>query len=340
MQENFIDQNRWKQILENLQNGVMVLGGKGRIRYANPTMRNFLELEDIPLVSVAELMAHNTRQENDMFFECILDAVYNKTQHNETKLTYTTQTGKQYYFHMTASFLSGEENCVVITLADETLPEVKKKYDTTLVLVSAIMMLCVCNLATGIYQYMHMSFPKEIVSRLAELLALALFFVALRCTNFSLRDIGIKPVNLCRELRETAIIGVLFFSALVVLKWLLLQLGIGPFLLDAPFFDWNRPGSFYIQYIFISIFQEFLIHCVLQENLNRVLTVKNGKTWALVISSFIFMSLHLHLQLIYMLGSGILKLTFGILYNRHRSIIGLSFLHYEFGIIAKILQWT
>ena len=187
---------------------------------------------------------------------------------------------------------------------------------------------------------MDAPFPKEVVSRLSEILAFVFFFVLLRCTDFSVQDIGIKSVNFRRELKETFLIGLLLFGTLTGLKCLLLQLGVGPFHHSAPFFDWSRPGTFYIEYIFIAVLQEFLANCVLQENLNRVLTVKNGKLWALVIASFMFMALHLHLRLIYMLGAGVLKFVLGILYNRHRSILGLSFLHYEFGIIAKILQWT
>ena len=342
MQENLLMQNSWKQILQDLTNGVMVLGEMGKLCYANPAMVSFLEMDELDAASVAELMERNMRQENDAFFETILDAVYNKTQHNQSKVTYTTQSGRKYCFHMTASFFSGEEDCVIITLADETPleAEIRKKHDATLGLIGAVMILCLCNLATGIYQYLDMPFPKEVVSRLSEILALGLFFIMLRYTDFSVRDIGIKSGNLLKELKETAMIGALLFGTLVVLKLLLLKIEMGPFHSAAPFFDWSRPGMFYLEYIFIAVFQEFLANCVLQENLNRVLTVKNGKLWALVIASFMFMALHLHLRLIYMLGAGVLKFVLGILYNRHRSILGLSFLHYEFGILAKILQWT
>lgn len=57
-------------------------------------------------------------------------------------------------------------------------------------------------------------------------------------------------------------------------------------------------------------------------------------------ASFMFMALHIHLKLMYMLGAGILKFVLGMLYNRHRSIIGLSFLHYLFGILGNMLYWT
>lgn len=231
---------------------------------------------------------------------------------------------------------------MVITLADETPQELaaQKKHDATLTLISAIMILCLCNLATGILQYFDNPFPKEVVSRLSEILALILFFVMLRFSSFSIHNMGIKPLKPLRELRETAIIGILLFAVPALLKLIMLHIGIGPFDPNAPFFDWARPGDFYIQYIFIAVFQEFLANCVLQESLNRVLTGKYGKLLALIISSFMFMALHLHLKLIYMLGAGLLKFALGILYNRNRSIIGLTFLHYEFGIIAKILQWT
>ena len=86
MQGKRLEQNSWQQIMEDLQNGVMVLGENGKICYANPSMCGFLEMNALTADSVAGLMEQNLRQENDAFFESILDAVYNKTQHNQSKV--------------------------------------------------------------------------------------------------------------------------------------------------------------------------------------------------------------------------------------------------------------
>lgn len=337
----------FEHIIEDMKNGIMVIQNDGQIVFVNQRLQTLLEIENMEAGSIREIMLQQDNPENDSFFECIVDVIYSHGKQYQKKVKYVTPSGKKYYLLVTASYLERtvlqeEKGGVVISVLDETTEEIlwQKKNSAVFGLVGCIVLISLGGLMFAIYDFTGRDdFPHTWISRFIELTSFSLLFILLKYTDFTVQDILLKPTNLKRELKEALLIVGGMISALVILKMVVIAGGEGVFFGGNPFFDWLYPGNYYIKYIFITFFQEFLARCILQQNLNRILDGKYGKWSALVIASVVFMALHTHQGLIFMLGAGILNFVLGMIYNRHQSIVATSIVHYSFGIMGKVLRW-
>ena len=80
--------------------------------------------------------------------------------------------------------------------------------------------------------------------------------------------------------------------------------------------------------------QEFLPRGIIHENLRRIFIGKNKEVVAIIISSLMFGTLHIHRGFIYMIAATALLSIFGILYRIQNSIWGLCILHFILGEVV------
>ena len=112
----------YESILNDMTDGVIVIGFDGKISICNQAAESALDISEGGLVgkSVAELM--NGFEENDEFFELILDAVYKRKK--VTKTVPFRTNGIMKYLRVTTSFLlKGEDPVALIAvISDNTEP--------------------------------------------------------------------------------------------------------------------------------------------------------------------------------------------------------------------------
>ena len=110
----------YKNIIDNMFDGVMIIGFDGKIRLDNKNTARILELDADTLCnrSVASLMMENSK--NDEFFQCIIDSVYTKERVSKT-VAYHVSSGIK-YLRLAMTFLrdSNEDAAVVAVISDVT----------------------------------------------------------------------------------------------------------------------------------------------------------------------------------------------------------------------------
>lgn len=337
-----IDSSISERILRDMGSGSVVLSANGKFLEANRFAKKILELED---GAEADFMTRMGDDEtNGAFYDCIFDAIYDKTMVNQKKVAYAAPSGKKYSLHMTSSFfeLDGEERGIVITFTDETKEDelILKRNDSMTVLVGAIFIVCLWVFTIALYRFLGDPFPTQYLSRLCEVLSCIMLVIFLKFTSFTVADMGLRSKHLKKDMKEAAIVGASLLLFMILLKLLFIKLGSGYFAGETAFWDYDDRPAYLIEYLFIALFQEFLARCCMQENLHRILdSYKSGKVIAILVSSLIFGVFHLHYGLFYMIGAAVLMGSLGIIYNHQRSIWGTYVVHYIFGIAGQCLHW-
>ncbi|MCR5476300.1 MAG: CPBP family intramembrane metalloprotease [Lachnospiraceae bacterium] len=337
-----IDSSISERILRDMGSGSVVLSANGKFLEANRFAKKILELEDGAEEDFMTRMGDD--ETNGAFYDCIFDAIYDKTMVNQKKVAYAAPSGKKYSLHMTSSFfeLSGEERGIVITFTDETKEDelILKRNDSMTVLVGAIFIVCLWVFTIALYRFLGDPFPTQYLSRLCEVLSCIMLVIFLKFTSFTVADMGLRSKHLKKDMKEAAIVGVALLLFMILLKLLFIKLGSGHFAGESAFWDYDDRPAYLIEYLFIALFQEFLARCCMQENLHRILdSYKSGKVIAILVSSLIFGVFHLHYGLFYMIGAAVLMGSLGIIYNHQRSIWGTYVVHYIFGIAGQCLHW-
>ncbi len=102
-----------------------------------------------------------------------------------------------------------------------------------------------------------------------------------------------------------------------------------PVFMSPATFPWQAN----LAYAIISVIQEILTRGFLLTNLERILTGKHRSLMAVLTSSVLFAYVHMHYSLLIMAAIFISSLVFGVLYLRHRNVVGVSIAHYLLGFL-------
>lgn len=332
-----------RQIMSDMKNGVLALDKNGVVIYSNPQMNSFFEKDDLWDQTVYSLMSENDDPSNDAFWDTIVEVVQGHVIHYQKRMTYTSPSGRKYSFHIISSYLSSEAEGVVITVADETEYEtlIRKKHDATIVLIGILLLVCMTVLVTEFHVFIDGRFPHDWIARSTEIAGFLLLAIFLKFTSLTVRDFGIFPENIKRELKEAFIVTGVMVAGMAAAKLILVRSGSTLFAAGRPFFDFSAPPDFYyVKYIAIVFMQELQTKCGLQKSITRVLDIKHKNILAIIVTSIMFMALHVQHGLIYMLGAGVLSAVLAVLYGRHNSLLGCGIVHYAFGISGLVLGWV
>ena len=179
-----------QQIMSDIKNGVLALDRKGNVIYSNPQMNTFFEKDNLQNQTVYSLMQENTNPANDAFWDAIIDVIYRHTVHYQKKVSYTAASGKECSFHMISSYLTGEADGIVITVADETEYDllIRKKHDTTIVLIGILLLVCMTVLVTELHVFLNGAFPHDWIARTTEITACLFLVYVLKNTSLTLKE--------------------------------------------------------------------------------------------------------------------------------------------------------
>lgn len=332
------------RILRDMQDGVLALDTKGNIIYLNTQGQKMLgETEKMIGTQYADFMMRSDTAENDAFHELVLDAVYDKGKAHNSEVVYRRADKEKRCLKVTTSFLFGDDGesriGIVVVFSDVT--EVarlnrQKKEATT---IFTILMVCVSSyiFLWSFLRGIDSVPPTWIMTKLIEAISLLMLPIILKTTSFSIRDIGLKLTNPKATFIPDILIAAGIVAFMSIAKVLIIKVVPGFFPEGTPFFNWNNLGPSDAIYIFTAVLQEFLARGVMQENLRRIFTGKNGEYMSIVISALLFGVMHVAHGFTYMIGATVLLGALGLLYNKQRNIWGLSIIHYVFGEAATLL---
>ncbi len=164
----------------------------------------------------------------------------------------------------------------------------------------------------------------------------SLYFV--RRFGWTAADIGITTRRWRRSLIEAAALAPLLVAGVIGAVAAMRSAGVLP--ADQPLLSGalvtERPWEIGA-YVLHAGLQELGSRGIFQGSLQRFLGPERGVEAVLVISAM-FGILHLHLGLPMVALSLVGSLFFGLLYLRHGTLIGVTFLHYVVGMVAELLD--
>lgn len=212
----------------------------------------------------------------------------------------------------------------------QQLLEAQKEKDSLgFLLVTLLLLLTSYALVNG-FMVNLLSLPTESwlmfsFSRITELMAVVILWQLVRRSGLTAKDMGLTTVNAVASLKE---------SLLLTLVAMLLMYGLAVYL--AAYWDkptgWNlsRFDYSYITYLLVAPLQEWVARGVFQTSLEKLLGKGKGLV-AVLLSSLVFATLHLHVNPILSVVSLISGLIWGALFLRHRNLIGVSVSHFLLG---------
>ena len=331
------------RVLSDMGTAVLVMDLKGTVVYANHPAEEILELKT-ELGSCAEQFSlHPENAGNDDFNEAVMAALYGKEETHAEKVPFHAPSGKQHFLSMTSSFLPGkteEDSLIVLSLTDVTEAEQLEREvrDSSMIFTTFLTGFCIWMIIYALWEYLGRPVSPDLMTNGVEVLGFVMLFIILSRTDLTWRDLGLIPNHPARTMRT----GVFFAACSVVflcgMKLIIRMFDPKAFAPDAPFLDLSLFGARQIRYLLTALVQEFLARSVMQDNLKRIIPGRHIPAEAILLSSLIFATLHIHLGLMFMLGAAILAGLEGILYERQKSILGVWIVHWVFGVTGTLLH--
>jgi membrane protease YdiL (CAAX protease family) len=174
------------------------------------------------------------------------------------------------------------------------------------------------------------------VSRIIEFSTLALVFKIVRGSSLSWKDFGIDLSGAKKSIVESLIISFLIIGALCLAKYGLIAAYPDKFT-DKRIIIWEYFDYTYITYLVVAPLQEFITRGVVQSSLQRLLVGRRKIMLSIIITSFLFGSLHVFSSIYLGLAATVTGWLWGWMYYRHRNLIGVSISHFLIGNFTGLL---
>jgi membrane protease YdiL (CAAX protease family) len=120
-------------------------------------------------------------------------------------------------------------------------------------------------------------------------------------------------------------------------KLVILKIAPAFFAADAPFWNWNLGLYSWISYVFTCIIQEFLARSMIYGSIKKMFDGKHAVIVSILLSSLLFGAVHIAHGFVYMTAAMILLGALGGLYEKQKSIWGVTIIHYVLGEAAACL---
>ena len=332
------------RVLSDMTSSVLVLDRKGFIVYINKPASKIFELDENIEPGTIKFDLEIKHQENDDFSTLVLDALFDRENTHKGKVKFVSPSGREYTLRVSSSFLeqeNGQDSLVVITISDETKEEIlrKKFHDSSTTFSTFLFGFSLWMIFYALWVFLKEPFPSTFLTHGIEFLSLGMLIFILLRTDLTWKDLGIISNNTKKDVIVGLIVAVLAFGFLCLLKFVARLVVPGSFEPQLPFFDIRLFGVNQLIYILTAGIQEFLARCVMQSNLQRIMTVnRHSVAMSIILSSMIFAALHIHFGFLFMIGAAILSGLEGILYYKQQSIVGVWIVHWVFGVSGTLLS--
>lgn len=196
-------------------------------------------------------------------------------------------------------------------------------------------------LDTGFFTRLaHAGTIRNIISRTIEVTALLIVFRMIRSSKLPLKDFGVTFSGWRRSVPESIVVSAVVVGVLILAKFLTNKYSPGTFR-ESQIFDLNYFSLSYVTYIVVAPLQEFIARGTTQSTLERLFVGKNKGWLAIIVTSFLFGSLHVYSSFHLAIAAVLTGWLWGWMYNRQRSLVGVGLSHFLIGNAAGLMgYWT
>ena len=328
------------RIARDISDGLILIDNKGTVLYVNPSAYRLLGNSALKEgVKYAEYMASDGNGANDAFHQYVLDSIYEKNANHTGAVTYTQQDGSVRYFRIITSYDGGDDGLqkagVILRFSDETdLHQAKVKHDDTIkVLIGTITIMALWDYLVAIWEQAGRPISSTALTVVIEVIGVIATMFALRYTTITVTDFGLGTKDLKRNILTDSALTAVILGLMILVKLFLRQFFPNVVSPDRPFFLWDALQAVDLLYIPTVVLQEFLVRGVTQGSLERILPENYPPAVAIIVSSMVFGSIHIHKGIVFMVGAACLLCFFGFLYRKQGNIWGLCIPH-------LLLSWS
>lgn len=332
-------------VFENVVDGILLIGRTGEIQYINESAQNLIDITDGELKE-AFVRSQIEREEkiNDAFYQIIIDAIYEKTKSINKKVSFLKNSGERLELNVKSSYWSNskneDENGILLIIQNITEEEAAKREKNKLIVVFSLFLsiIGVWNLFFAAMNQFSIDLPSYIMTYILLGIGFVMAVVLCRYTGFKISDIGLSIKGHKGALLFGVGVSAGAIIVMVVLKLVLISLDLGYFAEEDPFWDFSFTSGMKVYPISV-VLQEFISQGIIHECLMRIISGKHSKALAIFLSSMLFMILHIHKGVLFMIGAALLVCIVGVIYRKQRTIWGVTIIHYSITIAACFLGW-
>ncbi len=181
---------------------------------------------------------------------------------------------------------------------------------------------------------------REYSSRVVEFITLGIVIIFIRLMRLPLKEFGVTLVGWKRSALESVAVSIVVIIMLAFFKYFMIQSGSTLFQ-ESAIFNFGYFGISYITYLLVAPMQEFIARGTMQGSLSLLLPGKNSGWLAVLVTSFLFGALHMSHSIALSISALITSLLWGWMYERHKTLVGVSLSHFLVGNAAGLMgYWT
>lgn len=179
---------------------------------------------------------------------------------------------------------------------------------------------------------------KDYISRGLEIITLLIVIRMIIMSRLPLRDFGVTLSGWKRSSLEALAVSAVVIGVLFGFKILANAYYPGLFhereLIRLEYFDYT-----YIVYLIVAPLQEFITRGTVQSTLARLFAGRASGFLAIVVTSFLFGSLHVYSSINLAIVALLTSWLWGWMYNRQKNLIGVSLSHFLIGDMAGLMGY-
>jgi membrane protease YdiL (CAAX protease family) len=213
----------------------------------------------------------------------------------------------------------------------------KKRYNASVVFSCVTACVCLYLLVLATLEFLKINAPTMMLTQVINAMVFVAACIIYKKTDFTTDELGLKLYRPKKTIGSSVLLSGLVVAALMGAKLVILKVAPGFFAADAPFWNWNLGLYSWISYVFTCIIQEFLARSMIYGSIKKMFDGKHAVIVSILLSSLLFGAVHIAHGFVYMTAAMILLGALGGLYEKQKSIWGVTIIHYVLGEAAACL---
>ena len=179
---------------------------------------------------------------------------------------------------------------------------------------------------------------KVYISRGLEILTLLIVIRMILVSRLPLRSFGLTLAGWKRSIVEALLVSAVVIGFLIAFKIAAQTYRPGLFK-ESELVRWAYFDYTYVIYLVVAPLQEFITRGTVQSTLARLFTGRTSGLLAVMVTAFLFGALHVYASINLAVMALLTSWLWGWMYNRHKSLIGVSLSHFLIGDMAGLMGY-